>query len=1316
MAFFTNVSFFIVIVAQIFNFAKASSFSEFGTVRFKGTTTGIIRDIETIDGELYLGAENGLFSVVGASSKVFDHKTSLLGNGIISDLSKSDSGGLWIAEYGSGVHYFEPSTYTLSTIESSHPKVKYVWSVEETEHYLIASTITGLLVFDKQSKRVVSEIANIAGKPLEGIYSLTKGPDDTIYFVSEDIVYALDTSLNARKLNTDDGLQQFDKLSKISLIEYIDSAFYVAGPEGIYSVENGEIEFFPIADGVILPYGIEFIYKDRSGNLWLAGGGVFKLNAQEGEIVKPEFMDPFLSSSAIESITSISETANGEMVFASSQKGLIVIPKVSTSFNYISEAGKPFYGNIKDVKILEGDVNIKTQDGVYRLDTKNGSIIKNAVDFEQFDCVAAKSMLQYDESESETTKKTLCENDIINSFSILGGAFFYIQAAERKELVEIRDGKVVDVYEAPGKISSLLLTHENDLIVATDEAKLYIQHSRATWKEVSLSNKNLSQINCLIDGLEDVVWICTSGNGVLALDLSDYKISFEPTSELGAARFVRGGIRLDKETLLFTTNRGAFVFNERNKIAQSIDASDGIVDVDFEYRGIYEVDKSNIVVVGDRYSYIVNKRRFLKTLEEKRNRKSHVEILDVTAVGGSDQPFLLGASLNEGNSSITTRRLIERISIKLASSNYTARFDQKVEYRMLGLFEEWRKLEGSTGNVIFDSIDSGEYIFQSRVVDPHSILKQPISSLKIEIKTPPFLSWYAFYIYAFIVLAIAYLFRGKYRHKLSGAFRTILVKNNKKEEALSERLTLLKRNITKKQKMFSDIAHEIKSPVMLIREPLKEIRDNPKDDKANKKRIEIALNQAQMLQCLVNQIIQIERLESVTKLPRKPIQVKECIEGLCIQMQALTDSKSQVLDVKVNGDAVLILIEDSLEKIVSNLIANASKYSDAKTTIRVRVKIDEEKVIIRVADEGVGINESDFESVFQRFSQLHKVNEEGTGIGLAMVRELARVNGGDVELKSKEGEGSAFTVTLPVTCSEIATSSEVEWVPVTESNRDDTAEEQTDSEVHDKGKPLILIVDDSRDMRFYLCNLLEPHYTCVTARNGQHAIDVLQVYQPDVIISDLEMPNLNGIELAKYLKESEALSLIPFIMLTAHEDKELRSSAWEQEITDVISKPFHGDELLVKVRNILSNRSKISEHIEHNQSQSSLAENEAKDIPQFANRKDMEFYTNFLAVVEKNYHNEKWGRADAASALLISERQLNRKVSDLFGSSFSEFLRNHRLNKAGDRLANGEQITHVAYGVGFGTPSYFSSCFKQKFGKSPKGYQDDALEKASVVG
>nr|WP_246601022.1 ATP-binding protein [Alteromonas antoniana] len=430
-------------------------------------------------------------------------------------------------------------------------------------------------------------------------------------------------------------------------------------------------------------------------------------------------------------------------------------------------------------------------------------------------------------------------------------------------------------------------------------------------------------------------------------------------------------------------------------------------------------------------------------------------------------------------------------------------------------------------------------------------------------------------------------------------------------------------------------------------------------------------------------------------------------------MQALTDFKSQVLDVKVDGDAVLILIEDSLEKIVTNLVVNASKYSDSKTTIRVRVKVDEDSVTIRVVDEGVGISESDFESIFQRFSQLNSVSEEGTGIGLAMVKELTRVNGGSVELKSKEGEGSTFTVTLPVTCSEIALPPEREWVPLADYSGDDEVEEQVDIEELDREKPLILVVDDSRDMRFYLCNLLEPYYNCVTARNGQHAIDVLQVYQPDVIISDLEMPHLNGVNLAKHIKESETLNLIPFVMLTAHEDKELKSSAWEQEIDDFITKPFDGDELLIKIRNILSNRNKISEHIELNQP--SVAGKEAQDIPQFASRKDMEFYTNFLAVVEKNYPNEKWGRADAASLLLISERQLNRKVSDLFGTSFTEFLRNHRLTKAGVRLASGEQITHVAYGVGFGTPSYFSSCFKQKYGKSPKCYQDEAIVKSSSL-
>ena len=1313
VTFFVNVSFFAVVLAQIFNFAKASGFSEFGNLRFEGITTGIIRDIETIDGEIYLGAENGLFSVVGASSKVFDYRTSLLGNGVIADLSRSEDGGLWIAEYGSGLHHYDPSRYKLRTLQSSHPKIGYVWSVEETERHLIASTITGLLIFDKKSEDVVKEIVSVDGKHLENIYSLTKDPGGNVYFVANNQVFVLDPSLNARKVAVNDGFPQFDKLTEISLIEYIDSVFYIAGPEGIYSVEKENIQFYPVASGLTLSYEIDSIYQDKQGSLWLAAGGLFKLDSVAGKVVKPEFLEPFLSSAAIEFVTSISETANGELVFASSQKGLIIIPHLATSFDYISESGKPFYGNIKDVKRVKGDVNIRTQDGIYQLATNNGFIKRSSLELEQFGCAVIKSLLNQSKSNYAVTKKALCEGENIKSFELTDGALLYIERGGREEIVEIREGEVVDTYEAPGKVTNLLFTDKNDLVVATDDARVFIQHSRATWKEIPIPNTSFSQINCLLDSGEDIVWVCTSGSGILNLDLGSYEILGDTARELQAAKFIRGGLRLDDNNLLFTTNRGAFVYDQKNKIAHLIGDNDGVVDVDFEYRGIYEVSSSNVLVVGDRYSYIFDKTKLLRSLEEKRHRTSHVEFLEVTAVEGPDKTFLMGASLSEGISNIYTRRLIDRVNIKMASSNFTARYDQDIEYRMLGLFDEWRVLDGSSGRVVIDLLDYGEYSLQARVVDPYSVEKQPVSNLKIEIEPPPLLSWYAFYIYAFILFAIAYIFRGKYRHKLSEAFDAILLKNSKKDEVLSERLMGLKEDIAKKQKMFSDIAHEIKSPVMLIREPLKEIRDNPKDDKANKKRIEIALNQAHKLQCLVNQVIQIERLESVTKLPRKPIQIKECIEGLCIQMQALTDFKSQVLDVKVDGDAVLILIEDSLEKIVTNLVVNASKYSDSKTTIRVRVKVDEDSVTIRVVDEGVGISESDFESIFQRFSQLNSVSEEGTGIGLAMVKELTRVNGGSVELKSKEGEGSTFTVTLPVTCSEIALPPEREWVPLADYSGDDEVEEQVDIEELDREKPLILVVDDSRDMRFYLCNLLEPYYNCVTARNGQHAIDVLQVYQPDVIISDLEMPHLNGVNLAKHIKESETLNLIPFVMLTAHEDKELKSSAWEQEIDDFITKPFDGDELLIKIRNILSNRNKISEHIELNQP--SVAGKEAQDIPQFASRKDMEFYTNFLAVVEKNYPNEKWGRADAASLLLISERQLNRKVSDLFGTSFTEFLRNHRLTKAGVRLASGEQITHVAYGVGFGTPSYFSSCFKQKYGKSPKCYQDEAIVKSSSL-
>lgn len=160
----TYVSIFIVLMAQIYNSAIASSFSEFGEIRFAGATTGIIRDVLTIDGEIYVGAENGLFSIVGANSRVFDYKNSPLGNGIISDIRKANDGGLWIAEYGSGVYHYNPSNYDFRAIYTDNAKIKYAWAIAETEKYLIISTITGLLVVEKASNKIISEV-NTEGSP-----------------------------------------------------------------------------------------------------------------------------------------------------------------------------------------------------------------------------------------------------------------------------------------------------------------------------------------------------------------------------------------------------------------------------------------------------------------------------------------------------------------------------------------------------------------------------------------------------------------------------------------------------------------------------------------------------------------------------------------------------------------------------------------------------------------------------------------------------------------------------------------------------------------------------------------------------------------------------------------------------------------------------------------------------------------------------------------------------------------------------------------------------------------------------------------------
>jgi DNA-binding response OmpR family regulator len=377
------------------------------------------------------------------------------------------------------------------------------------------------------------------------------------------------------------------------------------------------------------------------------------------------------------------------------------------------------------------------------------------------------------------------------------------------------------------------------------------------------------------------------------------------------------------------------------------------------------------------------------------------------------------------------------------------------------------------------------------------------------------------------------------------------------------------------------------------------------------------------------------------------------------------------------------------------------------------------QVEICVIDTGIGINEADLQLIFERFNRAGHANSEsiqGAGIGLALVKELVEANSGQITLTSEVDVGSTFTVILPIADGEPQSSQTASQTTSHQLIEADLALEIDsitqpnqpiiDQQLIEPGSQLkvILIIDDNADMRELLHTQLIDDYNCLQAHNGKVGLELALQYLPDLIISDVMMPIMDGYELAQQLKKDELTHHIPLILLTAKGSLESRVKGLQMLVDDYLAKPFNGQELKLRIHNILTIRDIIRKRfgqlIRGNEPQAGIKSLGLNEVEQA-------FWDQVTLELEQNYTYTEYTVKAISSALGMGDRQFQRKLKTQFDLSFPELLRNHRLARSVQMLRAGHKVSQIYYNVGFSSHSYFSSCFKAKFDKTPKEFMQD---------
>ena len=541
------------------------------------------------------------------------------------------------------------------------------------------------------------------------------------------------------------------------------------------------------------------------------------------------------------------------------------------------------------------------------------------------------------------------------------------------------------------------------------------------------------------------------------------------------------------------------------------------------------------------------------------------------------------------------------------------------------------------------------------------------------------------------LIMIALLLIYNYRTKLKA--RKLVDQESKKFEKM-------------RTKFFANISHEFRTPLTLISGPVKNMLNSetlPSKDVEDLKMVNRNTNQ---LEQLISQLLDMSKLEAgKLKLIPEQVEVFRFIKTITSSFSPLAEQKSIQFDVNIPDDSAFVLLDSQkLEIIVNNLLTNAFKFTPDKGIVGLSIVFDEGEtgslLKLKIEDSGNGLSAKEIGGIFDHFYQNKKaISDEVIGIGLSMTNELVNLMGGSIDVESQKGAGSSFSVVLPVTVLEGEGSAHQAMPePIEPHNFDYLQEVLPAPNDTSNSLPIILIAEDNTDLRNFIKNCMGNDYQYITAKNGQEGLALAIKEVPDVIISDVMMPVMDGIQFCKEVKQIENTAHIPFIMLTAKATRDSKLEGLESGADDYIFKPFEAKELILKTKNLLAKRKILQEKLIHEL----IFEPKSTDL---LSEDDRFIYT--LKSIVEHHLKEPDLRTDFLSRESgIDREQLNRRVKSLTGLPISSFVSVIRLKKAAQLLdQNWGSVSEIAYAVGFNNLSYFAKCFRNAYGKTPSEYQ-----------
>ena len=1254
-------------------------------------------------GELWVGTLKGLNLYVPASDDFINYPVENRQHLRIFSLFESKEMQLLLGTNGKGLFYLDRKAQKIKPYVLSDDRLllnKKIKVIREDKYHLFIGTDQGLFIYDKSNKKLSKHRVFSSGEQEDIANDI-----NAIYIKSEHELligtyaglYVFDHKI--RQYSTP---AQAGKLSKVlskkvvNAIEEVGDNLWIATDQGIDILSHDLTKIVNISPdetntGSLSASKVSTLFKDRMGLLWLGtkNEGINLYNPateQLGLYQIAKHPDRCVNSNGHFNVI---KSQVGELWFDVYNKGVYKLNTTTDTCTGFKEISLHILEN--NDPISAGSL-FEHSNGDIWLGTVNGAIFrlkKGNVAFERF----------YGNNLTKLkggSLRAIVEDPLGNlwlGFDNAGLRYLNYRTEIFEQFIHHSDDN--------NSISSnyvFTLTLDNQVLWigsetgGLDSYDIKTKHFSHYWHE-GWDNGFTSSVYSLANDPKGYLWAGTDGQGLARLDKKSGEIRYFTTAD-GLPNNIIYKLLMDNlGHLWLATNKGLVHFDPKTNSVFNFYHTDGLQGDDFNTGGFFDSQSNNIYLVGDNGMNIFNPQDIVKEPFMPTTIITDFLLFNLP----SNQLLTIDPAQRQ---SVSLEHRQNLFSFVFTGLHYLDPTRQQYQYKMQGFDKNWRIGDANYRVATYTNLDPGEYLFRVKSSSQNGIWGEE-TLVTIFISPPLWLTWWAKISY--IVLTVILLFAAHRYRTRSMRERNVSLEQNirSRTHELNEEKRRVETLLKNKTKEFENISHEFRTPLaIIIGRTQQQLKGDIQVEQKNA--FNLINNIANRLALTVDDVIAMARFSQVEqKMSFKKISISTLLSEICLHMSSYAALKQQRFVTEISPDIFQRCLPGALEKLVNNLISNAIKYTPEKGYISIVLRPSETgQYQIIVKDSGVGIAKQLQKSVFERFFRCDdsELCSPGSGIGLSLVRDVVELHQGQITLNSEPGQGCEFLVTFPYE----STLSEIERYTIKPDiiNIMMAGEPQVNNVLSEEKQlasplPSLLLVEDNAQLRALLQEELAGRYQLLCAANGADGLAMAIKLVPQIIISDINMPKMNGYQLLDKVKNHPGTSHIPVILLTAQCDAQSRVTGFKYNADGYIGKPYHLDELLAVLDAQHFNRQKTRDHVT-----ALLANNKPLTdlgLDEYSN----EVIDKCVAYVYQHYQETSLSVKALLDIACLSERQLQRKFQEILAMTPGEFIKDHRLKCAQQLLRKAIKVNDVALRVGYSNANPFSRQYKDKFGFAP---------------